>query len=235
LNMINNILDMARIDAGRVEPQLSNFKIEPVVLAQCDMAKPLVDKKNLELTTKFQPNMPQLRQDEARIQQILNNLLSNAIKFTPEGGRIQIEIAQVVRAPFYPRALPGASAQGSIPFLEMKVVDSGVGVAEEDRQIIFEKFRQGKSATDGDTMTREYSGSGLGLSIVKELCKLLEGEISLESQPGFGSAFTVLLPWRLDMPILTESPMQSEIQEFAKAGVSRKVAPFNPSSNALEK
>ena len=235
LNMINNILDMARIDAGRVEPQLSAFKIEPVVLAQCDMAKPLVDKKNLDLTTKFQPNMPQLRQDEPRIQQILNNLLSNAIKFTPEGGRIQIEVAQIMRAPFYPRALAGVAAQDAIPFLELKVIDSGVGVAEEDRQIIFEKFRQGKSATEGDTMTREHSGSGLGLSIVKELCKLLEGEIALESQPGFGSVFTVYLPWRLDMPVLTESPMQSEIQEFAKAGVSRKVAAFNPAPNKIEK
>ena len=218
LAMINNILDLAKMDAGRVQPNISTFKIETVVLAQCDMAKPLVDKKNLELTTIFEPEMPLMKQDDARIQQILNNLLSNAIKFTPEGGRIQIEINRVFHEPFYPRALGATNNTERLPFLQMKVIDSGVGVAEEDRSIIFEKFRQGKSATEGNTMTREYSGSGLGLSIVKELCKLLEGEIFLESQPGFGSVFTVLLPWELEAPVLTESPIQSEIQEFSMRG-----------------
>ena len=218
LSMINNILDLAKMDAGQVEPILTTFKIETAVLAQCDMAKPLIDKKNLELTTSFAEAMPPMRQDEARIQQILNNLLSNAIKFTPEGGRIQIEVKRIFHEPFHPRVLSSSTNLEPIPFLQMKVIDSGVGVTEEDRQIIFEKFRQGKSATEGNTMTREYSGSGLGLSIVKELCKLLEGEITLESQPGFGSVFTVLLPWELELPILTESPMQSEIQEFSKKG-----------------
>lgn len=220
LNMINNVLDLARVDAGLLQAQLSEFRVEAVVLAQCDMAKPLVDKKNLELTTRFAENLPKMRQDEARIQQILNNLLSNAIKFTPEGGRIQIEIDRVFRAPLYPRAFGGTSEP--IPFLEMKVIDSGVGVALEDRQVIFEKFRQGKSATEGNMMTREHSGSGLGLSIVKELCKLLEGEVTLESQPGFGSVFVVSLPWELNLSVLTESPIKAEIDSFAKAGVGRK-------------
>ncbi len=219
LAMINNILDLAKMDAGKVEPNPASFRIEAAVQAQCDMAKPLVDKKNLDLTTSFAKDMPLMKQDEARIQQIVNNLLSNAIKFTPEGGRIQVVVERVMHEPFYPRVLTGSIMNSvPIPFLELKVIDSGVGVAEEDRQIIFEKFRQGKSATEGNTITREYSGSGLGLSIVKELCKLLEGEISLESQPGFGSVFTVLLPWELDLPVLTESPMQSEIQEFSKRG-----------------
>ena len=221
LNMINNVLDLARVDAGLLQAQPSEFRIEAAVLAQCDMAKPLVDKKNLELTTRFAENLPKMRQDEARIQQILNNLLSNAIKFTPEGGRIQIEIDRVFRAPLYQRAFAGG-ANEPIAFLEMKVIDSGVGVALEDRQIIFEKFRQGKSATEGNMMTREHSGSGLGLSIVKELCKLLEGEVTLESQPGFGSVFIVSLPWELNLSILTESPIKAEIDSFAKAGVGRK-------------
>lgn len=219
LTMINNILDLAKIDAGRVEPNISPFKIETAVLAQCDMAKPLVDKKNLDLTTSFGVDLPPMRQDEARLQQILNNLLSNAIKFTPEGGRIQIEIERVFHEPFYYHALGSSTSRtAEIPFLQMKVIDSGVGVTEEDRQIIFEKFRQGKSATEGNTITREYSGSGLGLSIVKELCKLLEGEIFLDSQPGFGSVFTVFLPWNLEPPVLIESQMQSEIQEFSNRG-----------------
>src|SRR5207249_2056651 len=84
----------------------------------------------------------------------------------------------------------------------LQVADTGVGIAEEDQVAIFEKFRQGKSVlTGGDAMTREYSGTGLGLSIVKELCKLLGGEISLESELGKGSTFTVRLPWtRADQP-----------------------------------
>ncbi len=229
LNMINNVLDLARVDAGRLQAQTSEFRIEAVVLAQCDMAKPLVDKKNLELTTRFAENLPKMRQDEARIQQILNNLLSNAIKFTPEGGRIQVEVDRILRAPTQPRAFGGSNEP--IPFLEMKVIDSGVGVALEDRQIIFEKFRQGKSATEGNMMTREHSGSGLGLSIVKELCKLLEGEVSLESQPGFGSVFTVSLPWELDLPVLTESPIKAEIDSFAKAGAGRKTGTHSFDAN----
>ncbi len=219
LSMINNILDMARIEDGRVEIKLSDFRIESIALAQCDMARPLTDKKKLDLTTTFQPDLPPMRQDEARIQQILNNLLSNAIKFTPEGGRIQVIVNRITRPPVVKSLTTPDSDE--IPFLEMIVKDSGVGVAEEDRQIIFEKFRQGKSSANGDAMTREYSGSGLGLSIVRELCKLLEGEITLESQPGFGSAFTVFLPWRLNLPTLTESTMKTEIQEYARGGVSR--------------
>ena len=219
LNMINNILDMARIEDGRVEIKLSDFRIESIVLAQCDMARPLTDKKRLDLTTKFASDLPPMRQDEARIQQILNNLLSNAIKFTPEGGRIQVIVNRIMRPPVVKSLTTPDSEE--IPFLEMIVKDSGVGVAEEDRQIIFEKFRQGKSSASGGAMTREYSGSGLGLSIVRELCKLLEGEITLESQPGFGSAFTVFLPWRLNLPTLTESAMKTEIQEYARGGVSR--------------
>ncbi|MBS7338289.1 MAG: HAMP domain-containing protein [Thermoguttaceae bacterium] len=219
LRMINNILDMTKIEDGRVEVRLSEFKIETVVLAQCDMARPLVDKKNLELTTQFTPDLPTLMQDESRIQQIINNLLSNAIKFTPEGGRIQVSVDREMRFPVVKSI--AAHENESIPFLRLQVRDSGVGVPEEERQIIFEKFRQGKNSADGSAMTREYSGSGLGLSIVRELCKLLEGEIQLESQPGFGSTFTVYLPWRLNLPTLTESPMQTEIHEFSRAGSTR--------------
>jgi signal transduction histidine kinase len=125
--------------------------------------------------------------------------LSNAIKFTPEGGRI------VVRARQSPRG-----------DLLMTVVDTGVGIADEDQVAIFEKFRQGRSAlSDGDAMTREHSGTGLGLSIVKELCKLLGGEITLHSELGKGSTFTVRLPWtRADQPKL--SPLEDNLEELIR-------------------
>jgi signal transduction histidine kinase len=165
------------------------------------MARPLTERKNIDLTADIDPELPDMFQDQAKVQQILNNLLSNAIKFTPEGGRIVIRAVQ--------------DARGD---LVLTVADTGVGIAEEDQVAIFEKFRQGKSALiGGDAMTREYSGTGLGLSIVKELCKLLGGEITLESEVGKGSTFTVRLPWvRPDQPKF-EAALPTSLEELAKA------------------
>jgi signal transduction histidine kinase len=198
LEMINDILDLAKIESGRMEVRLSDFRIEQLITAQCDMARPLTERKNIDLETKIEPNLPDMFQDQAKVQQILNNLLSNAIKFTPEGGRIVI-IAQ--------------RAGGS---LVLKVADTGVGIAEEDQLAIFEKFRQGKSVlTGGDAMTREYSGTGLGLSIVRELCKLLGGEISVESELGKGSTFTVRLPWNRP-DLLRHDGLPPAVDDLAK-------------------
>jgi signal transduction histidine kinase len=178
LDMINDILDLAKIESGKMDVRLSAFRIEQVIAAQCDMARPLTEKKNIDLETVIAPRLPELYQDQGKVQQILNNLLSNAIKFTPEGGRI------VVTA----RLAPTGE-------LELIVADTGVGIAPEDQVQIFEKFRQGEMVLPaGDPMTREYSGTGLGLSIVKELCKLLGGEVSVQSELGKGSVFTVRLP-----------------------------------------
>jgi len=100
--------------------------------------------------------------------------------------------------------------------LELVVADTGVGIAEEEQQVIFEKFRQGKSVlTRGDALVREYSGTGLGLSIVKELCRLLGGEIGLHSELGKGSTFTVTLPWRRDEHPRAEL-FSSQANELAK-------------------
>jgi len=187
LEMINDILDLAKIESGKMEVRLSDFRIDQVVTALCDSNRSLTDRKNIDIEAVIEPGLPEMFQDQIKVQQILNNLLSNAIKFTPEGGRIVVGAAQDPRGD-----------------LLLTVTDTGVGIAEEDQTIIFEKFRQGKSAlTGGDAMTREYSGTGLGLSIVKELCKLLGGEVSLESELGKGSTFTVRLPWtRADQPRL---------------------------------
>ena len=102
-------------------------------------------------------------------------------------------------------------------FMVLTVSDTGVGIAEEDQQTIFEKFRQGRTAVpSGDAMTREYSGSGLGLSIVKELCRLLRGEVSVHSELGKGSTFTIRLPWVLqDQPRL-DSALVEGFEEFTK-------------------
>jgi len=207
LEMINDILDLAKIESGKMEVRLSDFRIEHVITAQCDMARPLTERKNIDLETKIEPGLPEMFQDQAKVQQILNNLLSNAIKFTPEGGRIVIN-----------------AARASSSLLLLEVTDTGVGIADEDQTAIFEKFRQGRSVlTRGDAITREYSGTGLGLSIVKELCKLLGGEIALESQLGKGSTFTVRLPFtrteqpKLDtlLPPVMDTPPGARRLEYA--------------------
>ncbi|MBX7071703.1 MAG: HAMP domain-containing histidine kinase [Pirellulales bacterium] len=185
LDMINDILDLAKIESGKMDVRLAAFRIEHVIGAQCDMAKPLAEKKNIDLETVIAPRLPELYQDQGKVQQILNNLLSNAIKFTPEGGRIVISARQ--------------NASGE---LELVVSDTGVGIAPEDQTQIFEKFRQGETVVpSGDPLTREYSGTGLGLSIVRELCRLLGGDVTLQSEVGRGSTFTVRLPF-----VLARSP-----------------------------
>lgn len=181
LEMINDILDLAKLEAGKMDVRLAEFRIDTVIHNQCDMVKALADEKNLDLQIAIEPDLPVMVQDQGKVQQILTNLLSNAIKFTPDGGRITVR----------------AMAEDS-EHVRVSVADTGVGIAKEDREVIFEKFRQGSAVLGRDGLTREYSGTGLGLSIVKEMCKLLGGEISFESELGKGSTFTFVLPWRLE-------------------------------------
>jgi two-component system sensor histidine kinase BarA len=190
LEMINDILDLAKLEAGKMEVRPSEFRIDTVAHAQCDMVRSLAEDKNIDLVVEVDRNLPSLYQDQAKVQQILTNLLSNAIKFTPEGGRIDV--------------FAGHDSGGK---LLLTVTDTGVGIAKEDRDIIFEKFRQSGSIMGEDGLSREYSGTGLGLSILKELCKLLQGEIGFESELGHGSKFTVVLPW----VAADRSPRESKI------------------------
>jgi signal transduction histidine kinase len=157
------------------------------------MFRPMAEKKNIDLRGVFAPDIPLLRQDAVKVQQILSNLLSNAVKFTPEGGRVQLK-ADV-------DALGAAPAPSSLVwngggYIVLTVSDTGVGIAREEQEMIFEKFRQA-----GNPLTRQHAGTGLGLSIVRELSKLLGGEVSLQSELGRGSTFTVRLP-----PQLSEEP-----------------------------
>ncbi|MEO1991781.1 MAG: HAMP domain-containing sensor histidine kinase, partial [Pirellulales bacterium] len=183
LDMINDILDLAKIEAGKMDVHPTTFHIEAVISAQCDMVRPLAEKKRISVTYDIHEGLDTITQDQPKVQQILANLLSNALKFTPEGGRVNI------------RTAVAQHSADSFPKMQLEVADTGVGIAEEDQVTIFEKFRQGQTFQTGiDTMTREYSGTGLGLSIVRELCRLLGGDIKLNSQLGRGSTFIVTLP-----------------------------------------
>jgi two-component system, NarL family, sensor histidine kinase BarA len=201
LDMINDILDLAKIESGRMEVRPSEFDIGAVVLTQCDLARPLSERKHIELDCEVAPGLPPIRQDRGKIEQILNNLLSNAIKFTPDGGRIHVSTRRDRRGD-----------------LRLSVADTGVGISESEQVAVFEKFRQGSNVLAGGTaMTREYSGSGLGLSIVRELCRLLGGDVTLESELGRGSEFTVILPWSVAEQNRIESPLADELRQLAKA------------------
>ena len=205
LEMINDILDLAKVEAGKMELKPTEFRLETIINAQCDMVRSLTEEKNIDLDTFVPEDLEPMYQDQSKIQQILTNLLSNAIKFTPEGGRITV-----------------SAILNSDGMLDLSVSDTGVGIAKEDQEVIFEKFRQGARGIGGDNLTREYSGTGLGLSIVKELCILMGGEISLTSEIGRGSTFKIILPWSLPSSpqFDTSSPL-----EVASGNASRIPSP----------
>ena len=204
LELINNILDLAKMESGRMGINGSELEIASLVSAQCDLARPLSEKKNIELSCDVELGLPPMWQDRGKIEQVLNNLLSNAIKFTPDGGRVHVSAQR--------------DPQGD---LRLAVEDTGVGIGEADRSRVFEKFRQGSSVlTSGSAMTREFSGTGLGLSIVREICRLLGGDVTLESELGKGSTFTVILPWSLtDLPGTTSS-LVDDLQSLSQPRIA---------------
>jgi two-component system sensor histidine kinase BarA len=204
LELINDILDLAKLEAGKMEVKAADFHIGSVLQLLTDLLRPLAEEKRIELAIEVPPSLPTMYQDQVKVQQILTNLLSNAIKFTPEGGRIHVTVR---------RLLNGKTGQFDA---ELMIADTGVGIAPEDQEIIFEKFRQGPSATGGDNLTRQHSGTGLGLSIVRELCHLLRGEIQLVSEVGKGSVFTVTLPWRWAQLPKLDTQLQQRLDQLTR-------------------
>ena len=176
---INDLLDLAKIESGQMTIQPTPTNLADVIESQVGQIMPLADQKNIDLRIQ-QPEtiLPEVVQDAGKIRQILTNLLSNAIKFTPEGGRVRV-----------------SSRMDGPDMFEICVEDTGIGIPMHEQDQVFQKFRQG-TTTDGerDQMKREYGGTGLGLSIVRELSRLLGGDVQLESEFGKGSMFTVNLP-----------------------------------------
>jgi two-component system sensor histidine kinase BarA len=200
LGMINDILDLAKIESGKMEVRTEDFSIRDVCESLAGLARPIADRKNIDLECRLDEAIPLMRQDPGKIRQIIYNLLSNAIKFTPEGGRVSLR----------------AHAEGRT--LVLSVADTGIGIAEEDRETIFEKFRQaGHPGQNEGVLTREHQGTGLGLSIVRELSKLLGGDVHLESRPGQGSTFTVRVPLQLPGNRKFEVNLSDERIDLTKA------------------
>ncbi|QDV31995.1 Signal transduction histidine-protein kinase BarA [Planctopirus ephydatiae] len=201
LNLINDVLDLAKIESGRMELHPSDFSIHDLVERQVGSLMPLAEKKHLELTSEVSAEVPLLWQDAGKLQQILGNLLSNAIKFTPDGGKVRVKV-DLCPAERSPEESAETVEAGEVPpvldHFALTVEDTGIGIPLEEQERVFEKFRQGQS-TPGqkDLLTREYEGTGLGLSIVRELSRLMGGEVRLQSEFGKGSVFTVVLPLKL--------------------------------------
>jgi signal transduction histidine kinase len=204
LNLINDILDLAKIEAGKMQVRPEEFSIREVCEGLTNMFRPMAEKKNIELRNQIAPEIPPLNQDVGKLQQILSNLLSNAIKFTPEGGRVVLK------------------AEGEGLNVLLTVADTGVGIAPEDQELVFEKFRQA-----GNPLTREHAGTGLGLSIVRELSKLLGGDVTLQSELGRGSTFTVCLP----LHMLREAHADLGVSGPPVDGSAQPAGPFLYSSN----
>ncbi|MBV4485054.1 response regulator [Pseudomonas sp. SWRI153] len=172
LNLINDILDISKVEAGKLEVIAENTRVERLVDGLRSMFEPLAADKKLTFSVELQPDAPGvLFTDRQRLEQVIKNLLSNAIKFT-EQGAVSLTIT--------------AQPNDRIAFI---VKDSGIGIAADQQESIFEAFRQ----ADGTT-NRKYGGTGLGLSISRDLATLLGGSISVDSVPGQGSTFTLVLP-----------------------------------------
>lgn len=175
LIIVNDLLDQARIEAGELSIRPTRFSPSDLIEDLKTTVGVLVERKGLTLTTEVAEGMPHsLYGDKERLHQILVNLTDNAVKFTDEGG-IHVRICR-----------PDGEYTSH---WAMEVSDTGPGISEQDRELVFAPFRR-----IDDSMTREHIGVGLGLSIVKQLVELMDGEIILDSEPGHGSTFTVVLP-----------------------------------------
>jgi CheY-like chemotaxis protein len=205
LQLINDILDLAKVEAGRMEPSLSDVAMSAVVNYVKTLCEPLAAEKALHFTVQLDPALPAiLCTDEQRLQQILRNLMSNAVKFTDEGG-VALRIRPASAAEVEGEALRRAPTR-----VAFEVEDTGIGIPADKLSVIFEAFQQ----ADGTT-SRRYGGTGLGLSISRQLTRLLGGELTVRSEPGVGSVFTLYLPEVAEPspPVVPDSTAQDTLRE----------------------
>jgi CheY-like chemotaxis protein len=174
LGMINDVLDIAKIEAGSLQLGSAEFNPAQMLKKSSEKIRFTMDAKKQNLILNIDPDLPEnIVSDEQRLSQVLDNLLSNAVKFTPPEGTITLSVKSIKRA------------AGSTCTLEVEVSDTGIGVSEEDQEKIFALFEQADGGTD-----RKYGGSGLGLHISSSIVRLMGGKIRLDSVPGKGSAFS---------------------------------------------
>jgi len=176
LDLINDLLDLAKIEAGKMEVRSEPLSLTDMFEALTSLLKPLAEQKQLSIVSRVAAEMPIIRTDAAKLQQVLYNYLSNAIKFSPAGARIELF----------------AERDGD-DNIRLTVADRGPGIEPEKQSLIFEKFRQ----LDG-SVTRQHGGTGLGLAISKELAALLGGSVGVRSTPGEGATFWITIPLTIE-------------------------------------
>jgi len=176
LELINDLLDLAKVEAGKIDLHLVPTSVQDLCESSLMFVREQAHQRNITLSLEIPPEASLVTVDERRMQQVLINLLSNAVKFTPAGGKVAVEV-QVDR---------------DRELLRLMVTDTGIGIAAEDLHQLFQPFVQVESS-----LSRRYSGTGLGLTLVRRIVELHQGSVSVESQPNEGSCFTVSLPWPL--------------------------------------
>jgi len=172
LSLINDILDLSKIEAGRMELELTEFDLPTAIENALMLVRERAGRRSIALHTNVDKRLGQIQADERKVRQVVLNLLSNAIKFTPEGGRIEV---------------------GAVPkdgFVEVSVSDTGIGIAPEDQEKVFEEFRQ------VGTAAKKVEGTGLGLTLCRKFVELHGGRIWVKSEVGVGSTFTFTIPVR---------------------------------------
>lgn len=174
LNLINDILDLSKIEAGKLVLQIGVVEVEPICQSSLRLIKQQAQKKHLRMTFHADEKVEHIQADARCLKQMLVNLLSNAVKFTPDGGEIGLEVF-------------GDLEQGTISFT---VWDTGIGIDVEDAHHLFQPFVQANSS-----LSRQYGGTGLGLSLVYRMAEMHRGSVSMSSIRGQGSRFTITLPW----------------------------------------
>ena len=184
LEIINDLLDLAKIEAGKMEVHISSFDMGQLGKDLIDFLQPIADKKNQELLWQLNGALPAVTSDSGKVKQILYNLLSNALKFTPAGGKISL-------------AMEARDSE----HIQLIVQDTGPGVPPDQAKSIFEKFHQLDASK-----TREHQGTGLGLTITQELVTVLKGRIHLQPNEGRGATFVVTIPIRLAKEGASEKP-----------------------------
>ena len=202
LHLINEVLDMANMEAGRLELHPQTIAVEKLCRDMVALINPRAQQKQVHIHLDLPDNLPQLVVDEQRIRQVLMHLLDNAVKFTPVGGAVTLKADASL---LYHQEL-GYDSQLLPPHIKLSVMDTGIGISPKMQHKLFQPFMQ----IDGD-LNRQYEGTGLGLVLVKRLVELHGGRVMVTSELGQGSCFTITLPCLpTRSPSVTDSQPKSE-------------------------